>query len=48
MPGLIIGPFVGGLLAVKFSLSTPYMAAGGLVFAGIITQSLIHARLERG
>ncbi len=42
----IIGPSVGGLLAVKFTLSTPYLAAAGLVLAGIITQSVIHARLQ--
>ena len=43
----IIGPLAGGLLADGFTLPTSYMAAAGLVLAGIVTQSMYHARLER-
>ncbi|HSW45285.1 MAG TPA: MFS transporter [Phycisphaerae bacterium] len=43
----IIGPVLGGLLADTFSLSTPYLIAGGMVFVGICVQASIHARLER-
>jgi predicted MFS family arabinose efflux permease len=42
----IIGPFAGGLLADRWSLSTPYLAAASIVLAAILIQSLIHARLQ--
>ncbi len=40
----IAGPFIGGILADIFTISTPFLSSIGLIAAGVIFQQIMHSR----